>query len=47
MNTTLGKHFGGVDEEAQGIGAKIAMALKLKEQRRSGADDHSSAATAH
>ena len=35
LNTELGKTFGGgVDEEAQVIVANIAMALKLKEQRR-------------
>jgi hypothetical protein len=35
LNTELGKNFGGgVDEEAQVIVANIAMALKLKEQRR-------------
>jgi hypothetical protein len=35
LNTELGKNFGGgVDEEAQVIVANLAMALKLKEQRR-------------
>jgi hypothetical protein len=35
LNNALGKHFGGgVDEEAQVIVANIAVALKLKEQRR-------------
>lgn len=45
LNTELGKTFGGgVDEEAQVIVANIAMALKLKEQRRKRAEDHGSAA---
>jgi hypothetical protein len=35
LNTELGKNFGGgVAEEAQVIVANLAMALKLKEQRR-------------
>jgi hypothetical protein len=35
LNDRLGKTFDGdVDDEAQAIVANIAMALKLKEQRR-------------